>query len=94
MLFFNHLILHLELHLRASKCGGLPSSLSGSTPAIIWPAVDRDGGNSLGVCVVLVEVPPKKSHASYEASALPPSHHRWFRPMLTHTPKVDSVILE
>ena len=32
-LFMDHLILHLELHLRASLCGGLPSLLSGLAPA-------------------------------------------------------------
>ena len=26
---------HLKLHLRASQCGGMPSLLSGSAPAII-----------------------------------------------------------
>ena len=26
--------------------------------------------------------PPKQSHASYEASALPPSHHGWVKPRL------------
>ena len=30
---FDHLILHLELYLRASRCGGLLSSLSGSAAA-------------------------------------------------------------
>ena len=25
--------------------------------------------------------PPKQSHASYEASALPPSHHGWVQPI-------------
>ena len=33
--FFDHLILFLELHFRASGCGGLPSLLSGSVQAII-----------------------------------------------------------
>ena len=32
--YLDHLILHLELHFQASRCGGLPSLLSGSAPAI------------------------------------------------------------
>ena len=33
--FLDHLFLHLELHVQASQCGELPSSMSGSAPAYI-----------------------------------------------------------
>ena len=47
--YLYHLILHLELLFRALRCGGLPSSLSGSAPAIIWTWCGLWQGNSLGV---------------------------------------------
>ena len=31
-IFLDHHILHLKLHVRALRCGGLPSSMSGSAP--------------------------------------------------------------
>ena len=33
----DHLILHLEFHVQALECVGLPSSMSGSAPAISVP---------------------------------------------------------
>ena len=35
-IFLDHLIIHLELHIRAWQCGGLPSFMSGSAPVITY----------------------------------------------------------
>ena len=37
----DHLILHLELHFRASRCGGLPSSVSRTQPLFVPYSADR-----------------------------------------------------
>ena len=53
----DHLIRHLELHVQALRCGWLPSSLSGSVPAIFEPyATGRGRVSAIGMCVRILHV--------------------------------------
>ena len=53
LLFLDHLILHLELHVRASRCGGLPSLMTVSAPAIIYTLCCRPWQGISSRCYIL-----------------------------------------
>ena len=66
-IFLDHLILRLEHHVQASRCGGLPSSMSGSAPAIIYTLCCRlwHGISYKCVCVFIVMTLYQQLHISY-----------------------------